>query len=394
MQRRDRQHQSRGRPVARRPVCRRIPVSARPRIQRSTEARSDAVDRQIGDLASRQYGVVSRSQLVRLGLTRSAILTRTRHGWLRPVHRGVYAVGHSRLEDRGTWMAAVLAGGGAGRVTATPPMAAVLAGGGPGRTVTAAATTSGRTHDAVTVALSHRSAAALHGLGPARRGDLVEITTATPRSSRDRLRVHRTGSLEGSTTVRDGIPCTTVARTLVDLAAIESTAATERRWSTAASRNLIRSTDIRHELRTRPQHPGVVVIRAEFARDFAVLGQRTRSGLERTALRLCRDFELPPPHANRLVEVDGVVYEADLLWPEQRLIVEVDANRTHGHAAARRVDRRRDATLQLAGWRTIRIGESELELEPRETARRLRAALDQTPLSPADGPSGPTTWLP
>jgi very-short-patch-repair endonuclease len=380
--------------LARRPVCRRISVSAPLRIQRSSKARGDAVDRRIGDLASRQYGVVSRAQLVGLGLTRGAILTRMRHGWLRPVHRGVYAVGHSRLEHRGTWMAAVLAGGGAGRAMATPPTAAVLAGGDPGPTVLAAATRSGRTQDAVTVALSHRSAAALHGLGPARRGDIVEITTDTPRSSRDRLRVHRTGSLAGSTTVRDGIACTTVARTLVDLAAIESTAATERRWSTAASRNLIRSTDIRHELRTRPQHPGVVVIRAAFARDFAVLGQRTRSDLERMALRLCRDFELPPPHANRLVEVDGVVYEADLLWPEQRLIVEVDGDRTHGHPAARRVDRRRDATLQLAGWRTIRIGESELESEPQETARRLRAALDQPPLIPADGSSGPTTSLP
>lgn len=315
------------------------------------------IDRRIGDLAARQFGVVSRRQVIELGLTRSAILTRTRHGWFRPVHRGVYAVGHPRLEQRGRWMAAVLAGGGSGRMPSEST--------------------------AENVALSHWSAAVLHGLGPGPRGADVEITTTTARPSRRGLRVHRTFSLQGSTTVRDGIACTTVARTLVDLAAIEDSAVTDRRWSAAASRNLIRPADIAHELRARPQHPGAVAIRAAFAQDYSGLRQRTRSGLERAALRFCRDFDLPKPHANRLVEIDGVMYEADLLWPEQRLIVEVDGNATHGHAVSRRVDRRRDATLQLAGWRTIRIGEAELELEPRETARRLRAALEQPRLLPA-----------
>lgn len=335
--------------------------------------RVDAIDRRIGDLASRQFGVVSRPQLVQLGVTRSALLTRMRHGWLRPVHRGVYAVGHPQLEQRGQWMAAILAGGGPGRtvVVGRDVRRAVLAAGDSGQA------------DAATVALSHRSAAALHGLGAARPSDAVEITTVTPRASRERLRVYRTCSLEGSTTVRDGITCTTVARTLVDLAAIEGAEATDRRWSTAASRNLIRPTDIRHELQARSRHPGAVVIRAAFEQDYPALRQRTRSGLERTALRLCRDFELPPPHANRLVKVDSETFEADLLWPEQRLIVEVDGDETHGHAVSRRTDRRRDATLQLAGWRTIRIGRIELELEPDETARRLRAALTQPRLSPA-----------
>ncbi len=174
------------------------------------------LDRRIGNLAARQHGVVARSQLADLGLSRGSIQTRMRRGWLRPVHRGVYAVGHHRITERGRWMAAVLAGGADPR----QPRA---------------------------VALSHWSAAALHGLMPRDRGT-PEITATTARPSRSGLRVHRTSSLDGSMTTRDGIPCTTVARTLIDIAGSGNEAATTRAWSAAASRSLIRRPeDIYHK---------------------------------------------------------------------------------------------------------------------------------------------------
>lgn len=333
-------------------------------LPRDTHSRSipAAVDRRIGDLAAHQHGVIGRPQLEAMGLSRSAILSRMQRGWLRPVHRGVYAVGHDRLTDRGRWLAGVLAGGGTvGSDAAGPSL--------------------GARHGAV---LSHRSAAALHGLMARDRGT-TEITTTTSRRSRPSLRVHRTGSIERSTTVREGIPCTTVARTLIDIAATENDVAAERAWSTAASRNLIRRRDIEYEL-GRGARPGTAFVRAAFEQDFGFLAQRTRSDLERDALRFCRDFGLPRPSANRLIRVGDLWFEADLLWAESRLIVEVDGDGPHGHAAARRADRRRDETLQLAGWRTVRIGRRELSTGDRAaTAARLSAALAQPRLRPAPG---------
>lgn len=335
---------------------------------RRTHSRSitAAVDRRIGNLADRQHGVVGRAQLEAIGLGRSAVLGRIQRGWLRPVHRGVYAVGHSRLSDRGRWIAGVLAGGGV--IGANEPPS------------------SPTKHLAV---LSHRSAAALHGLMPGNRR-VVEITTTTPRPSRVDLRVHRTTLIEGSVTVREGIPCTTVARTLIDIAATENELAARRAWANAVSRNLVRRAEVEHELRRAPRRPGTAFVRAEFGQDYGYLAQRTRSDLERDALRFCRDFDLPRPSANCLVHVGDRRFEADLLWAEPRLIVEVDGGRTHGHAAARRTDRRRDEILQLAGWRTVRIGEWELSTGDRAgAAARLRAALAQAPLEPA--PDGATT---
>jgi len=128
------------------------------------------------ELAERQHGVVARRQLA---LSAAAVKHALATGRLHEIHRGVYAVGHRRLTQRGRWMAAVLAGG-------------------PG------------------AVLSHRSAAALHGI---RRSDAVEVTVAG-RRRRPGICMHRARLEPDEITVCDGIPCTTVARTLLDLAAV------------------------------------------------------------------------------------------------------------------------------------------------------------------------------
>ena len=78
---------------------------------RRTEGASVPLERALAALAYRQYGVVSRAQLRDLGLSDSRVTARVGRGGLVPVHRGVFAVGHSMLAVRGVWMAAVLAGG-------------------------------------------------------------------------------------------------------------------------------------------------------------------------------------------------------------------------------------------------------------------------------------------
>jgi hypothetical protein len=74
-------------------------------------AQSRPVDALVAAIATEQYGVIARRQLVALGIGRGAIEARVARGQLHPVFRAVYAVGHRRVERRGRWLAAVLASG-------------------------------------------------------------------------------------------------------------------------------------------------------------------------------------------------------------------------------------------------------------------------------------------
>jgi len=97
----------------------------------------------------------------------------------------------------------------------------------------------------------------------------------------------------------------------------------------------------------------------------------TRSELERLFLDLCHDGGLPRPRTNVLVEG----YEVDAVWLDQRLIVELDSHGYHGTRAAFEDDRERDAILQLAGYRVIRITHRRMEAAPGEVVQLLRALL-------------------
>jgi predicted transcriptional regulator of viral defense system len=139
------------------------------------------VDALISEIAELQHGLITLLQLLALGLSRSAVSKRTRAGRLHRIHRGVYAVGRPSLTQRGRWMAAVLACG---------PRAL----------------------------LSHRSAAALHGLRPDNRAKIDVTLPGSSVRSRRGIEVHKSTTLTAAdVTTVDGIPCTTVARTLVDL---------------------------------------------------------------------------------------------------------------------------------------------------------------------------------
>jgi hypothetical protein len=150
--------------------------------RRKTTARAMR-ERQLATLAGRQYGVVGRWQLVELGFGDEAIRVALASGRLHPIHREAYAVGHRIVVKRGKWLAAVLAMG-------------------PG------------------AFLSHESAAALWGLS----GDRPKVHVNAPRGRQVRpgrrsgIKVHRCKFAADEVTVHDGIPVSTVARTLFDLA--------------------------------------------------------------------------------------------------------------------------------------------------------------------------------
>lgn len=218
--------------------------------------------------------------------------------------------------------------------------------------------------------LSHRSAAELWGLMS--HSLPVEVTV----SSRRRLRgiaFHECGVHPEERTTVDGIPVTTVARTLLDVAEVVDEPEFERIFEEA---DRLRLLDVR-------------ALDAVCSRGFGRRGLKrarallettrptTRSPLEARVLALCREHSLPLPQTN--VEVLG--REVDTFWPEQHLMVEADSFEFHGHRAAFEGDRARDAAMQVAGYRVIRLTHRRLDEEPGKIAAQLRRLLDDVPSS-------------
>jgi very-short-patch-repair endonuclease len=266
-------------------------------------------DEAIAGLAARQHGVVARRQLVRLGLSAKAIRHRARTGRLHLIHRGVSAVGHARLTQRGWWMAAVLAAG----------------------------------EGAV---LSHRSAAALWGLGLGASGR-VDVTVAKERR-RPGSAIHEARLEPDEGTVRDGIPVTTVARTLLDLAATAPRRDTERALREAERRRLGDRASVAVLLERHRGRKGTATLRALLARATDGI---TKSELEEAFLTFLDDRRFSRPSLN--VHVEG--FECDCYWAAARTVVELDGRAFHDDDDAFEDDRARDRRLQAVGIRTMRV---------------------------------------
>ena len=297
------------------------------------------VDLPLAALARRQHGVVSRGQLLALGLGATGIAERVRTGRLHRIHRGVYAVGPARLRTEGYWLAAVLACG-------------------PG------------------AVLSHRSAASLWELRPsAAAATDVTVPTQSGRAKRRRIRVHRSSRLaREETVVRDAIPVTTVARTLLDLADVLPTQAVKRAIDEAEYRGHFDLTSLRAVVENNPGRRGAGVL--ALAREPA---QRTRSELEDDFLAFCRRQRLPRPEVGPSI----AGYEVDFAWPEARLIVETDGNAAHRTRRAFEDDRTRDRRTLRAGYRTIRLTDRALTEEGHAIAHDLHELIAQAGTSSA-----------
>jgi very-short-patch-repair endonuclease len=301
------------------------------RIQLPTEA-------EIVALAERQHGVVTLAQLQSLGLGRSGVSRRARSRRLHRIHRGVYAVGRRDLTRHGLWMAAVLACG---------PEAA----------------------------LSHRSSGALHRLRPDNR---ARIDVTVPSSSvrpRPGIDIHRSTTLRADdlTTVH-AIPCTTVARTLVDLGDVVSREAVERAVSEAEVLRVFDLAAVREVLDRAGPRRGAGILRAvlDAYREPVI----TRTELERRVLALCRKARLPRPAVNAWITLpDGIAYRADFLWREHKLIAETDGRETHMTARAFDHDRLRDQRLAMAGYTVVRFTWRQVMDDPASVTGTLRTLL-------------------
>lgn len=301
---------------------------------------TSAADGAIGALAARQHGVVAAWQLLDAGLSTTVVYDRVARGLLLRLHRGVYAVGHCRLRREGHWLAAVLA---AGRGAL----------------------------------LSHRDAAALHGLTPA-GASRIDVTTARHLSSTPQLRIHARRQLApADRSVVDGIPVTTVARTLVDLAEVVSPDRLARALSEAERLRVldVHEIDAAIERRTSRSRAGLDALRGALAAHARHGAALTRSELEDAFLALVRRAGLPVPRTNAWIE--GV--EVDALWERERIVVELDGWAFHRTRRAFKRDRTQGMALTVAGYRVMRITHASVIGDPDRIASALFARCSPRP---------------
>ncbi len=283
-------------------------------------------------LAGRQHGVVSRRQLLATGLSPQQIKGLLRRGHLHPLHRGVYAVGHSRVGQEGCWLAAVLACG-------------------PG------------------AVLSHRPAGQLLRIVSRRERYALHVSLA---NGRDRspagIVTHRPRSLEArDTTVRQCIPVTSGTRTVWDLATVCTPKATRRAFEQAEKRGLLDRDRLGSLLIAQPSHRGAATLRTLLGESVLPLAE-TRSRLEEIVLETCRDHSLPLPAVN----VPLLGHEIDSLWVDARFVVEADGG-DHLNRAQRDADNARDIALARAGYLVRRY--SWTALDDREAVAAEIAAI-------------------
>jgi very-short-patch-repair endonuclease len=266
-------------------------------------------DAVVGEVAGRQHGVVAVAQLRELGVPAYVAHERVRAKRWYALYRGVFAVGHEALTAKSRLLAAVFACG---------PSAVA----------------------------SHRAAGNLHGLV---NWSGIEVTASRGCKPKPGITVHRSRVLrEADRTVVDGIPATSVARTVVDMADVLS----DERLAKAIHRaEILRVFDLRAlERACIPGRRGEHRLRRVLA-NYRPEPHLLRSKAERRLKRLCEQHHLPQPQFN--VQVAG--YEVDVYWPDAGFVLEFDGAETHQTVHAFHEDRRRDRALATNGIQVARV---------------------------------------
>jgi len=285
----------------------------------------------VAAVAAEQWGVLSTDELRRCGLSLDAIAVRTRNGHLHRLYRGVYAVGHPNVTRNGRFLAAVKACG-------------------------------------PTAVLSHVSAAALYELLP--WDDRHPEVTATVKRAHRGIRTHRSSMLEARDVTRHrGIPATTPARTLIDLATTLPYKPL-RRAVREAQRNLVSTNELRRALDRLGPRRGTT----KLARILATGPAPTRSELEDTVLDLLLDAGFEHPDVNVALTIAGRRIIPDFRWPDHHLVVEADGAAYHDNRLAREDDAERQALLEAHGERVVRVTWAQAIARRAETVERIRAA--------------------
>jgi predicted transcriptional regulator of viral defense system len=288
---------------------------------------------EVWKLADTQHGVVSRSQLADLGMSPAAIRHRLARGRLHRLMPGIYVVGRPKVEDRGRWMAAVLACG-------------------PG------------------ALLSHRSAAALAGICKPWPGPVEIVVPASVVRRPPGIKVYRRRMVADLEPLRprlvDDIPVTAPAVTLVDLATCLGTGQLEAAVNEADHRNLIDPEALRAAIDLLSRRPGARRLRTLLDTASHAL---TTTALERYFLPLAHKAGLPLPQTQ--APLGG--HRVDFYWPELGLIVETDSLRYHRTPFKQAADKRRDNKHAGSGLTTLRFTHWQVQHEPDYVRKELRS---------------------
>lgn len=289
-------------------------------------------ERHIADIAMRQHAVVTLDQLTAIGISSSAVKRRVRSDRMSRIHRGVFQVGPMTLP-------------------LTRPMAAVLACG-------------------PSALLSYDDAGALWSLFSAGGDGSVHVTVVGATRSRPNIRIHRVRSLGvDERAVHHGIPVTSPARTILDLAGRLGSREIENMLARAEREGLTRAEDVLSLLGRYPRRRGARALRA-------IIGSTggptlTRSPLEKEFAKLLRDTGLPFPMLN----VPFGPYELDAFWPDLSFAVEVDGFAYHGNRARYEGDRQKDLWLKSRGITVLRLSWRQITRRPLATAVQLGQSL-------------------
>ncbi len=302
--------------------------------------RTGNVEQTVAELAEEQHGVVARRQLRGLGLLDGAIDRRIASGYLRPLFRGTFAVGHRAISREGTMLAATLA-----------------------------------CEDGTV--LSHGSAAELLGLWDKQLPVVHVVPSDWSGRKIPGIRWHRVRPPDqDEVIVRNRIRCTTISRTLVDMAGQSGTGQLRRLVEQAA---ILRQLDVEEiELvLSRGRRRGATRLRTTLRRWQGIAESRPqlRSRLEARLLPRLIEEGIPAPRCNAALEIEGHRFEIDMLWEEQRLAIETDGEETHGTEAAFQRDRWRDQLLVADGYRTARITWRQVQDEPVAVVNRIARML-------------------
>lgn len=301
------------------------------------------MDERMDAIARRQHGLITRRQATEIGFTVDAIKHRLRGGMWTTAARGVYRFRGAPVTDRSELLAMLLAAD-CGAVAARTTAAALL--GLPGFTI--------------------RPFHALVAIASQRR--IPGIT------------VHRSKRFDASmATVVDGIPTTSIRRTLFDLCGCVPFARAERAVDHALSRRLVAPSELGAVFArlARRGRLGSAGMRAILEDRGAVDGPRAESELERRFLVLCRDARLPEPELQvELGTSDGWIGRVDCLFRSEHLVVELDGATFHSSLSDRRDDAARDAALARAGFAVLRFTWNEVVGHPIDVVARLATALD------------------
>jgi very-short-patch-repair endonuclease len=294
-------------------------------------------------VANQQLALITTAQLRAAGISQHAISRRCRRRSLHRVHQTVYLYGSRIMVPGALEFAAVLA---------CAPNAWVCG----------------------------RSALALMGVVKEAGTHVDVLVAGRDRRSRPGIRVHRTQRLDQRDAgfVR-GIPVTAPARAIIDVAGEASAIELEHAIAEAYALKLVTDRQIEAAIGRAPYRAGVGVLRAELRREGGP--QWTQSEGERQMLKLIRSAGLPVPRTQERI----AGWPADFLWPEQRLIVEVDGYPFHSGRRAFERDRRRDQAHIAAGYTVIRVTWRQLTNEPLVVITTIARALERVASQRAAG---------